>query len=269
MHAGWWRTTRPRQCCSEAGHPRLAGLYLRRGNECVAVFPQLRSPAVPWISCEHKAGRRCQGAPHPPPPPLKGGDWVQPWTPAPSPAGCSAVYLSGPRLSWALWVWLPGVSGPLCGRIGLGRASWRAASGAAGVQGHLGGSLGCRACPPCSCVFFPVLFRSPESREVHSCVYGAHTLPTPTATQTLKCLRVFGSPGPVCLHTFPHVCAWRTHVCREHACLQQCICVWSVRVYLCMQINTWGEGVSVCGLHACLWNVFMACTHVSVCTAWL
>lgn len=66
MHAGWWRTTRPRQCCSEAGHPRLAGLYLRQGNECVAVFPQLRSPAVPWISCAHEAGRRCQGAPHPP-----------------------------------------------------------------------------------------------------------------------------------------------------------------------------------------------------------
>lgn len=137
--------------------------------------------------------------------PLKGGDWVQPRTPAPSPASCSAVYPSGPRLSWALWVWLPGVSGPVCGQIGLGRASWRAASGAVGVQGHLGGSLGCRACLSCSCVFFPMLFGGPEAREVHSCVHGAHTLPTPTATQILKCLCVFGSPGPVCLHTFPHV----------------------------------------------------------------
>lgn len=90
----------------------------------------------------------------------------------------------------------------------------------------------------------------------------AHTLLPATATQTLKCLHVFGSPGPVCLHTFPHVCAWRTRVCRVHACLQQCVWVWDVRVYLCMQINTWGEGVSVCGVHACLWNVFMACTHV-------
>ena len=181
MHAGWWRTTRPRQCCSKAGHPRLAGLYLRRGNECVAVFPQLRSPAVPWISCAHEAGRRCQGAPHPPPPPLKGGDWIQPRTPAPSLASCSAVYPSCPRLSWALWVWLSGVSGPVCGQIGLGRASWRAASGAAGVQGHLGGSLGCRARMPCSCVFFPMLFGGPKAWEVHSCVHGAHTLPTPSA----------------------------------------------------------------------------------------
>lgn len=144
MHVGWWRTTRPRQSCGKAGHPRLAGLYLRRGNECVAVLPQLCSPAVQWISCAHEAGRRCQGAPHPPPPPLKGGDWVQPRTPAPLPASCSA----SPRLSWALWVRLPGISVPVCSRIGLGRASWRAASGAVGAQGHLGGSLVCRACPP-------------------------------------------------------------------------------------------------------------------------
>ena len=267
MHAGWWRTTRPRQCCSEAGHPRLAGLYLRQGNECVAVFPQLRSPAVPWISCAHEAGRRCQGAPHPPSTAAEGwrlGPATDPCTLTGQLFSRSAVYPSGPRLSWALWVWLPGVSGPVCGQIGLGRASWRAASGAVGVQGHLGGSLGCRACLSCSCVFFPMLFGGPETREVHSCVHGAHTLPTPTATQILKCLRVFGSPGPVCLHTFPHVCAWRTHVCRVHACLQQCVWMWSVRVYLCMQINTWGEGVSVCGVHGCLWNVFMARTHVCV-----
>lgn len=211
MHVGWWRTTRPRQGCSEAGHPCLAGLYLHRGNECVAecvaVLPQLCPPAVPWISCAHEAGRRCQGAPHPPPSPLKGGDWVQPRTPALSPASCSAVYPSGPRLSWALWVWLPGISGPVCGHIGLGRASWWAASGAVGAQGHLGGSLGCRACPPHSCVFFPMRFRGPGAREVHSSVCRAHTLLPATATQTLKCLHVFGSPGPVCLHMFPHVCA--------------------------------------------------------------
>lgn len=80
--------------------------------------------------------------------------------------------------------------------------------------------------------------------------YGAHTLPTPTATQTLMPTCVW-QPWPLCVCTRPHVCAPGEHMC-EHACLQQCICVWSVRVYLCMQINTWGEGVSVCGLHACL-----------------
>lgn len=31
---------------------------------------------------------------------------------------------------------------------------------------------------------------------------------------------------------------------------------------ICMQINTWGEGVSVGGVYACLWNVFMACICV-------
>jgi len=263
MHAGWWRTTRPRQCCSKAGHPRLAGLYLRRGNECVAVFPQLRSPAVPWISCAHEAGRRCQGAPHPPPPPLKGGDWIQPRTPAPSLASCSAVYPSCPRLSWALWVWLSGVSGPVCGQIGLGRASWRAASGAAGVQGHLGGSLGCRARMPCSCVFFPMLFGGPKAWEVHSCVHGAHTLPTPSATQILKCLCVFGSPGPVLsAHVSAYVCLENT--CVQGACMfaavcldvecacvsvhadqhlgRRCVCMWGARVSLeCLH-----------GAHTCL-----------------
>ena len=205
MHAGWWRTTRPRQCCSEAGHPRLAGLYLRQGNECVAVFPQLRSPAVPWISCAHEAGRRCQGAPHPPSTAAEG------WRLGPATDPCTLTGQLFSRLSVR--------SPPELGTVGLAAGClwaclWPDWTGpgilagcfwGCGVQGHLGGSLGCRACLSCSCVFFPMLFGGPEAREVHSCVHGAHTLPTPTATQILKCLCVFGSPGPVCLHTFPHV----------------------------------------------------------------
>ena len=98
---------------------------------------------------------------------------------------------------------------------------------------------------------------------MHSSVCGAHTLLPATATQTLKCLHVFGSPGPVCLHTFPHVCAWRTRVCRVHACLQQCVWVWGVRVYLhAVQhlgrrcVCLWGAHVSLerlHGMHTCLY----------------
>lgn len=103
MH-GAGGTTRPRQ--SAAVRPATCA-WLCTCAEVMSVW--LCFPNCVLLLCRgfpvntRLAG--AAGAPHPPPPPLKGGDWVQPWTPAPSPAGYSAV----------LSVWSP----PELGTVGL------------------------------------------------------------------------------------------------------------------------------------------------------
>ena len=66
----------------------------------------------------------------------------------------------------------------------------------------------------------------------------------------------------LCVCTRFRMCVPGEHACAECMHVYSSVSGCGVCVCICMQFNTWGEGVSVCGVHTCLWNVFMACIRV-------
>ena len=202
--------------------------------------PQLHSPAVPCISCAREAGGRCQGALHPPPPQPKGGAQSSHLAPAPRPAGCPAVSPAGPCLGRALPGWLPGVSGPVRGPGGTGPGVLvdcsRAERGAVGASVYMGDPGAPRSLfelqgvsarvTACSCVFSPMMFGGPGALGgAELCVWS--TCVTPPHRRSCACVCTATLALDVCMR--PRECAWSTHVCGVHACLQQCVWVWNVR----------------------------------------
>lgn len=102
-------------------------------------------------------------------------------------------------------------------------------------------------------------------------MYGAHTLPTPTATEhssAYVCLAALA----LCVCTRFRMCAWRTHMCAGsmHVCSSVSVCECACVSVHCR--STPGGG-KVCLYVGCT-PMSLECLHgvhtrVCVCTAWL
>lgn len=111
--AARWRTTRPRQCCSEAGHPRLAGLYPALEVMSVGCVSPIASPGC-------AVDFRTRYWPTPPGEPAPTSAAAEGWRlgPAMDPriltAGCHVIWFNPARA---------GHCGSGC-RVSLGLSGW-------------------------------------------------------------------------------------------------------------------------------------------------